>query len=268
MSFEPPDDDPDEVTRRLLLRLFEVPYEALLRTGAPHFSSRLLDCLHISLYPNVDELVTSMHTRRRGLEREEREEREEQRDEERQGTEGANRQKGEGSGGTGCDGEKVSNPGHQLCSAQPKEKLCHHLWRLEILMRREAELLRRDTEGFEEQQAGDSSLPTRNREDLNAERPPKGPHETTSETSCSAEHVVARRMRGRNTMAYAREEEADWDQETDDGEDDLVNKACCVPVAQTAYELLEARREGAAFPEYTWYFLSDNALKVNHRLAV
>lgn len=60
LSFEPPDDDPDEATRRLLLRLCEVPSEALLRTGAPHFSSRLLECLQISLHPDVDELVAML----------------------------------------------------------------------------------------------------------------------------------------------------------------------------------------------------------------
>lgn len=61
LCFEPADEEEEEKSssrkRQLLSRLFDISTESLLRTGAPHFSPRLLESLQVSLHPDVDQLL-------------------------------------------------------------------------------------------------------------------------------------------------------------------------------------------------------------------
>ncbi|EPR62401.1 hypothetical protein TGRUB_227390 [Toxoplasma gondii RUB] len=199
LSFEPPDDDSDEETRRLLLRLFDVPRESLLRTGLPHFSSRLLDCLRISLHPEVDTLVASLHRQRRALEREAHRE------------EAAVR-------AVRCHSETVEagtkkNPCAEGqngdCGQSPGNKRargCAHRWAFSVLFR---------GDGYCCGESGELAEA--------AETEPK---------TCQGSDLG--------------DSESEAEEETENEEDLLVTKSCCVPVAQTAHELLEARKAGLA----------------------
>ncbi|KEP67669.1 UNVERIFIED_CONTAM: hypothetical protein HHA_227390 [Hammondia hammondi] len=198
LSFEPPDDDSDEETRRLLLRLFDVPRESLLRTGLPHFSSRLLDCLRISLHPEVDTLVASLHRQRRALERETH----------REAAVRAVRCHVK----TVETGTKKSLCGEVQngdCRQSPGNKgarVCAHRWAFSVLFRGDGDC------------CGES-----------------GELEETAETepkTCQGSELE--------------DSESEAEEGTENEEDLLVTKSCCVPVAQTAHELLEARKAGLA----------------------